>query len=240
MNLKEIAQFVDFTSLNNLETSNSIKDFIQRALEFERSGVSIAGVCTYSIYADLLVDRLEQSNVRSVVVVGGFPHAQIPLEIKLKEIEHVKAKGIEEVDIVISQHLLHAKEWDLLKKELNQIRKASSGMQLKVILETGHIQENDVFQKTAKICCESEVDFLKTSTGKIEEGANPAKFEILCKIINENYKNTGRKTGIKASGGIRTTSDALIYSTIVENVLGKEFLSPVYFRIGASSLLNSL
>lgn len=240
MTLEEIVPFVDYTSLGEQETEEKIGQFIDSALTLEKTHRSVAGVCTFSVYTDNLIQSLKNSSIQSVIVVGGFPHSQIPLEIKLAEIQLAVDKGIDEIDIVISQHLLHNNKLEALRNELEVIKKAINNKTLKVILETGNINDLDLLRLCTKICCEIGVDFVKTSTGKVEEGATPEKFKIICEEIKKYELQSGRKVGVKASGGIRTIEDASLYYSIVKDTLGEAYLSSKYFRIGASSLLKSL
>lgn len=240
MNLEEIVPFVDFTTLNTLETTSSVQKFISKAIELEQKGLAVAGVCTYSEYAGLLKSKLQNSKIASVVVLGGFPHSQVPMAIKLEEIKLAISEGVDEIDIVVSQHLAHEHHFEKLANEIGSIRQASKGKILKLILETGLFQDLDLLRKVSEIACREGVDFLKTSTGKISEGATPEKFEVLCEVVANHKKSSGRMTGIKASGGIRTVEDAKIYIDLFIKHLDRENLTPNYFRIGASSLLNNL
>jgi deoxyribose-phosphate aldolase len=83
-------------------------------------------------------------------------------------------------------------------------------------------------------------DFVKTSTGKINIAATPEAAVVMCRAIRAYYEKTGRKVGFKAAGGIRSTEDAVLYYTIVEQMLGAEWLTPELFRIGASALANNI
>jgi deoxyribose-phosphate aldolase len=62
----------------------------------------------------------------------------------------------------------------------------------------------------------------------------------MAQCIKEYYEKTGTKVGFKASGGVATTDDALVYYTIIKEVLGEEWLTNEYFRLGASRLANNL
>ncbi|MCB0477170.1 MAG: deoxyribose-phosphate aldolase, partial [Crocinitomicaceae bacterium] len=228
------------TSLNAFETKGSIQSFVDKAKDLSQKGMNVAGVCTYSYYAELLVKELQNSSISSVVVLGGFPHSQISLEMKLAEIDEAVAFGVDEIDIVISHHLVKENRLDELQNEFTLIRKHASSKILKLILETGHFDALSQLHFISKMACESGFDFLKTSTGKIHEGATPDKFKVMCETIKEFHATNRKRIGIKASGGIRTVTDANQYVEIVREILGKEHLKPEFFRIGASSLLNEL
>ena len=75
-------------------------------------------------------------------------------------------------------------------------------------------------------------DFVKTSTGKIDVAATPEAAVVMCQAIRDYYQKTGRKVGFKAAGGVRTAEDAALYYTIVEEILGPEWLNTDMFRLG--------
>ncbi len=86
----------------------------------------------------------------------------------------------------------------------------------------------------------SGADFIKTSTGKEFPGASLEAAYVMCRCIKEYHAKTGRRVGFKAAGGITTPEEALQYYAIVRDVLGEEWLTNEYFRIGASRLANNL
>jgi deoxyribose-phosphate aldolase len=89
------------------------------------------------------------------------------------------------------------------------------------------------------LAMEAGSDFIKTSTGKIDVAATPEAAVVMCHAIKDYYEKTGRKVGFKAAGGVRTAEDAALYYTIVEEILGEEWLTTDLFRIGASSAANN-
>ena len=86
----------------------------------------------------------------------------------------------------------------------------------------------------------SGADFIKTSTGKQQPAATPEAAYVMCQAIKEYHAATGRKVGFKPAGGINCVQDALVYYTIVKEVLGEEWLTNEYFRLGTSRLANLL
>ena len=124
--------------------------------------------------------------------------------------------------------------------EIAEIKDAIKDAKLKVILETGALQKAEDIKNASLLSMYSGADFIKTSTGKIYPGASLEAAWVMCQCIKEYYEKTGRKVGFKAAGGIRTTEEALQYYAIVKEVLGDEWLTQEYFRIGASSLANTL
>ena len=127
-----------------------------------------------------------------------------------------------------------------LSDEIIEIKHAIRDAKLKVILETGALKSAEDIKRASILSLYSEADFIKTSTGKIYPGASLEAAWVMCQCIKEYYEKTGRKVGFKAAGGIRTTEEAVQYYAIVKEVLGDEWLNQDLFRIGASSLANSL
>ena len=114
-----------------------------------------------------------------------------------------------------------------------------SGNILKVIIETCLLTDEEKV-KACELAKEAGADFVKTSTGKIDVAATPEAAVVMCQAIRDYYQKTGRKVGFKAAGGVRTAEDAALYYTIVEEILGPEWLNTDMFRIGASSAANNL
>ena len=150
------------------------------------------------------------------------------------------AGGANEVDIVMSLGYYLDKNYEEMCDEIAEIKDAIKDAKLKVILETGALQKAEAIKNASLLSMNSGADFIKTSTGKIYPGASLEAAWVMCQCIKEYYEKTGRKVGFKAAGGIRTTEEALQYYAIVKEVLGDEWLTQEYFRIGASSLANSL
>jgi deoxyribose-phosphate aldolase len=94
--------------------------------------------------------------------------------------------------------------------------------------------------KASVLAMYADADFIKTSTGKLEPAATPEAVYVMCKAVKAYYEQTGRKVGVKVAGGVRTPEDAVKYYSIVEAVLGKEWLTKDLYRIGASSAANNL
>ena len=111
---------------------------------------------------------------------------------------------------------------------------------LKVILETGALQSAENIKKASILSMYAGADFIKTSTGKQQPAATPEAAYVMCQAIKEYYEQTGIKVGFKPAGGINCVNDALIYYTIVKEVLGDEWLTNKLFRLGTSRLANLL
>ena len=150
------------------------------------------------------------------------------------------ADGATEIDIVISVGKFLSGDYEGMCDEIEEIKSVCGEHHLKVILETGALKSADNIWKASILAMYSGADFIKTSTGKQEPAATPEAAYVMCQAIKAYYEKTGRKVGFKAAGGVRSAEDAALYYTIVEEILGKEWLTPELFRIGASSVANAL
>jgi deoxyribose-phosphate aldolase len=148
--------------------------------------------------------------------------------------------GADEVDVVLPLNLFMSGDSEGTAREIAAMKEAVGERHLKVILETGALASSEKIHEASMLAMEAGADFIKTSTGKQEPGATPAAAIVMCNSIKEYYKKSGRKVGFKPAGGISTVKDALCYLAIVDTILGKEWLTPELFRIGASRLANNL
>ena len=174
------------------------------------------------------------------VVAGAFPSSQTFTAVKIADCALAVEAGADEVDIVFNVGMYRDRDFESLTDEIIEQKHTVKNAKLKVILETGALKTAQAIKEASILSLWSEADFLKTSTGKEFPGASLEAAYIMCCCIKEYYEQTGRKVGFKASGGIRTAEDAVKYYTIVREILGEEWLSHDLFRIGASSLANSL
>ena len=172
------------------------------------------------------------------MVAGGFPSGQTFTEVKVADVALAVSEGADEVDVVMNLGMLRDKNYEELCDELIEVKHAAKDAHMKVIIESGALREPEEIRNAAILAMYSDADFIKTSTGKVYEGATPEAAYVMCRCIREYYEKTGRKVGFKAAGGVRSAEDALLYYAIVKEVLGEEWLDNTLFRIGASSLAN--
>ncbi len=234
---------IDLTTLSTTDTVKSVAKFTERVNDFDNDYPqlpNVAAICVYSNFAEVVSTHLEVPQVDIAVVAGCFPSSQTFLPVKIADSALAVSGGADEVDIVFNLGYFFDENYEDLTDEISEIKHNIKDAKLKVILETGALKSYENIYKASVLSLYSEADFLKTSTGKIYEGATPAAAWVMCKCIKEYYEKTGRKVGFKASGGVRSTADALQYYAIVKEVLGDEWLCHDLFRIGASSLANSL
>lgn len=240
---KKLYSLIDMTTLNTTDSKESVWKFTEAVNDFEgtRPDVNnVAAICVYPNFVGVVKEALTAQNVKIACVSGGFPSSQTLLEIKVAETALAVADGTDEVDIVLNLGLFLEGSYDELCEEIQEIKAACRDAHLKVILETGALKTAENIRKASILSLYSGADFLKTSTGKVYEGATLEAAYIMCLTLKEYYQQTGIKCGFKASGGISTTDSAVKYYTIVKEVLGEEWLSSELFRIGASSLAANL
>lgn len=240
---KQILNCIDLTTLKCTDTEESVLKFTEKVNDLTDSYPdipTIAAVCVYPNMAEIVSDTLEADGVNIACVSGGFPSSQTFMEVKVAETAMALHCGADEIDIVMPVGKFLSGDYEGVCDEISELKDICGDKKLKVILETGVLMTAENIKKAALICMYSGADFIKTSTGKEAISATPDAALVMCEAICEYYKETGRKVGFKAAGGINTVKKALAYYTIVKEVLGNEWLNNEWFRIGASSLANLL
>lgn len=240
---KQILNCIDLTTLKCTDTEESVLKFTEKVNDLTDSYPdipTIAAVCVYPNMAEIVSDTLEADGVNIACVSGGFPSSQTFMEVKVAETAMALHCGADEIDIVMPVGKFLSGDYEGVCDEISELKDICGDKKLKVILETGVLMTAENIKKAALICMYSGADFIKTSTGKEAISATPDAALVMCEAIREYYKETGRKVGFKAAGGINTVKKALAYYTIVKEVLGNEWLNNDWFRIGASSLANPL
>lgn len=236
--------FIDLTSLNSTDSHERIERFVTKAVEFPNrfSGIpGVASVCIYPAFVETAGLVISDSKMTITSVTGGFPASQTYLEVKMLETAMAVENGADEIDVVISLGEMLSGEYDLMGNEIETLRnEVGDDVVLKVILESGVLARPELIHRAAVIAMEAGADFIKTSTGKAAVSATPEAAVVMCMAIREFAERTGRRVGFKAAGGISTPQDAVLYYTIVERILGPQWLTPALFRIGASSLAGNL
>ena len=241
--LKEILGLIDLTTLNGDDTDEKVEKLCDHALSFyqEKKGIpNVAAVCVYPVFAAIVHQKLKNTKIKTACVAGAFPSGQSPLEVRIAEVEYAVEQGANEIDMVISRGKLIGGDEDFVWDEVSQIKEACGEAHLKVILETGELKTVELIRKASELSILGGGNFLKTSTGKIQPAATPEAFLIMLDTIKEFYDKTGEMIGIKAAGGISEPEDALLYYLLVKGVLGSQWLTAEYCRIGASRLADIL
>lgn len=240
---KELYSCIDLTTLNTTDTREDVWKFVEKVNDFEGKYPDIknvAAICVYPNFANTVKDALTAGDVKIACVSGGFPSSQTFIEVKVAETALAVANGADEIDIVLNLGLFLDESYEEVAEEIAEIKHACRDAHLKVILETGALKTASNIMKASIISMYSGADFLKTSTGKVYDGASLEAAYVMCTAIKEYHKKTGIKVGFKVSGGVSTTEEAIKYYTIVKEVLGTEWCNNESFRIGASRLANNL
>lgn len=234
---------IDLTTLKTTDSEESVLKFTEKVNEFDDKYPdlpSVAAICVYPCFAQIVSQSLEVEEVGIACVSAGFPSSQTFPEIKVAETALALKDGATEIDIVISVGKFLSGDYEGMCDEIAEIKDVCGEHHLKVILETGALGSCSNIKKASLLAMYSGADFIKTSTGKQEPAATPEAAYVMCNAIKEYYKQTGTKIGFKPAGGINSVRDAVIYYTIVKEVLGEEWLSNKTFRLGTSRLANLL
>lgn len=240
---KFLLSSIDLTTLNATDSQSSVAAFTERVNSFDNDYPNlpnVAAICVYPNFVPVVRTVLDVTQVRVASVSGGFPSSQTFEEVKIAETSLAVNAGADEIDIVLNLGYFLDDDWEAVCDEISEQKQACRDSRLKVILETGALKTAENIRNASLLALNSGADFLKTSTGKGYPGASAEAAYVMANCIKEYYGQTQRKAGFKASGGVSTAEDALIYYTIIKSVLGDEWLTPELFRIGASRLANNI
>mgnify|MGYP003305015462 CR=1 FL=1 len=234
---------IDLTTLKCTDSEESVMSFVEKVNDFDDKYPdlkNVAAICVYPNFAKIVNDTLQVENVGIACVSGGFPSSQTFQEIKVAETAMAIHDGATEIDIVLSVGKILSGDYEGVCDEIQELKSVCGDRHLKVILETGALKSAENIKKASILSIYSGADFIKTSTGKESPAATPEAAYVMCQTIKEYYQKTGLKIGFKPAGGINTINDALIYYTIVKELLGEEWLTNKLFRLGTSRLANLL
>lgn len=234
---------IDLTTLSCNDSVESVTEFTRKAVEFYDKYPhipNVASICVYPAFVETVGLAAGESPMRITSVTGGFPASQTYIEVKALETAMAVENGADEIDIVMNVGKMLTGAYDEAASEVELLRGETQDAVLKVIIESGALKTPGLIRKASLLAMFAGTDFIKTSTGKIDVAATPEAAVVMCHAIRDYYAKTGRKVGFKAAGGVRTAEDAALYYTIVEEILGREWLDTSLFRIGASSAANNL
>ncbi len=234
---------IDLTTLKCTDSETSVMKFTEKVNEFDDKYPdlkNVAAICVYPNMAEIVNDTLEADRVKIACVAGGFPSSQTFMEVKVAETAMALHAGADEIDIVMPVGKFLTGDYEGMCDEIQELKDVCGEKHLKVILETGALGTASNIKKAAILAMYSGADFIKTSTGKEQPAATPEAAYVMCEAIKEYYLETERKVGFKPAGGLNTVNDALVYYTIVKEVLGKDWLNNGLFRLGTSRLADKL
>lgn len=234
---------IDLTTLNSTDSPQSVAKFVERVNDFDNEHPdlkNVAAICVYPNFAQIVRTVLDVSDVDIACVSGCFPSSQSFIEVKVAETALAVDAGADEIDIVFNLGNYFDGDFEEVCDEIAELKATCREARLKVILETGALKTAAHIKAASILALYSGADFLKTSTGKGYPGASLEAAYVMAQCIKEYHQRTGTMVGIKAAGGIATTDEAVAYYTIIKEVLGEQWLTNEYFRIGASRLANNL
>ena len=241
--LKLIYSLIDLTSLNSTDTQKRIQNLTEKVNEFNSKFSDIpqvSAICVYPNFVEVVKNTLKVEGINIASVAGAFPSGQTFINIKTAEIREAIYHGANEVDIVFNIGEFLNEDYAHVFHELKKMRKNAENVHVKVILETGVLQDLDKIYKASILAMEAGADFIKTSTGKEKIGATPEAVYVMAYAIKDFYCKKERKVGLKPAGGISTPETAMFYIQIVKSILGEEWINSNLFRIGASRLANNI
>ena len=234
---------VELTTLSTTDTEEKVLAMIEKVNRFDSEYPDlphVAAVCAYPCFTKLMADSLEVDGVEITNVTGNFPSSQTFLEVKTIETALAIKDGATNIDIVMPVGKFLSGDYEGVCDTISEIKQTCGDVPMKVILETGDLRNARDIKTASLLAMYAGADYLKTSTGKEKVSATPESVYILCQAIKEYYDKTGIQIGLKPAGGINTVMDAVIYYTIVQQVLGNQWLTNKWFRMGTSRLTNLL
>ena len=234
---------IELTTLKTTDSEESVLAFTERVNDVDAQYPDlphVATICVYPCFAKVVSESLEVDGVEIACVSGSFPSSQALIEVKVAETALAVKDGATEIDIVMPVGKFLSGDYEGVCDDISELKEACGEAPMKVILETGDLKTGSNIKKASILSMYAGADYIKTSTGKEKISATPEAAYIMCQAIKEYYDKTGIQIGFKPAGGLNTVTDALIYYTIVKEILGEKWLTNKWFRIGTSRLANLL
>jgi deoxyribose-phosphate aldolase len=234
---------IDLTTLEGQDTPGKVRQLCQKAMHLHDvlPGLPhVAAVCVYPTMVGIAREALTGHDIKIASVATAFPSGMAPLSIKLDETRMAVDAGADEIDMVISRGAFLQGKYAEVFDEISAIKEACGDAHLKVILETGELSTLDRVRRASVLAMHAGADFIKTSTGKIQPAATMQVTLVMLQAIRDYYYETGRMVGMKPAGGISKAKLAIHYLVMLRETLGQQWLTPDWFRFGASSLANDI
>ncbi|WP_069131451.1 deoxyribose-phosphate aldolase [Rhodohalobacter halophilus] len=241
--LKLALSMIDLTTLEGKDSEGKVVQLCRKArVPYAPMPElpSVAAICVYPNMVSTAKKALQGTEINVASVATAFPSGMAPLQVKLDDTKYAVEEGADEIDMVISRGEFLKGNYNLIFDEIAAIKDACGDAHLKVILETGELETYENVRKASDIAMYAGADFIKTSTGKISPAATQPVTLVMLEAIRDYYQATGKMIGMKPAGGIRKAKQALQYLVLVKETLGAKWLTPEWFRFGASSLTNDL
>jgi deoxyribose-phosphate aldolase len=250
--LDRIIGLIDLTTLEGADTPGKVHSLVSKAMTPDPSDLStprVAAVCVYGDMVPYAVEALGAAHtadgIQIAAVATAFPSGRASLPVKIADTRDAVRSGADEIDMVIDRGAFLSGRYGLVFDQIVAVKEAcrrddGSYAHLKVILETGELTTYDNVRRASWLAILAGGDFIKTSTGKVAPAATLPVTLLMLQVVNDWYRLTGERIGVKPAGGIRTSKDAIKYLVTVAETVGEDWLHPQLFRFGASSLLNDV
>ncbi len=248
--LVKALQCIDLTTLAGDDTPGRVHRLCEKGKRPLRDDIvaklglpeapKVGAICVYPTMVSHAVKALRSSGIPVASVATGFPAGLTPLPLRLAEIMYAVDEGAQEIDIVINRALVLRQDWTALYDEICAMREASGQAHLKAILATGDLKTLRNVYKASMVAMQAGADFIKTSTGKEDVNATLPVSLTMVRALRDYGELTGFKVGFKPAGGLKTAKDAMNWQILMKEEVGRPWLEPNLFRIGASSLLSDI
>ncbi len=241
--LKLILSMIDLTTLEGQDTPGKVRQLCQKAIQLHAAmpGLPhVAAVCVYPTMVAVAKEALAGHDINIASVATAFPSGMSTLSVKLDDTRMAVDAGATEIDMVISRGAFLAGDYRYVFDEIAAVKRACGEVHLKVILETGELGTLDRIRKASVLAMHAGADFIKTSTGKIQPAATMQVTLVMLHAIRDYYYETGKMIGMKPAGGISTAKLGVHYLVMLRETLGNAWMTPQWFRFGASSLANDV
>ena len=239
---------MDLTTLEGADTKERVRNLCLKAITPDPDDLTTpqpAAICVYGDMVKHAKEALGKSKIQVAAVATAFPSGRASLAVKLLDTKDAVNAGADEIDMVIDRGAFLSGQYLEVYKLIQAVKKAcerkdGSHAHLKVILETGELETYDSIRRASYLAMLAGADFIKTSTGKVSVNATLPTTLLMLEAVRDWYDETKIQIGVKPAGGIRTSKDAIKYLVVVKEIAGEKWLTPKYFRFGASSLLNDV
>lgn len=242
---------IDLTTLAGDDTAARVRrlcakarqplaDHILQGLGIQSMGLTTGAVCVYPSMVPHAVKALRGTRIPVASVATGFPAGLLPLKLRLEEIRYAVEEGADEIDIVITREHVLTANWAALYDEVAAMREACADAHMKAILATGDLQTLRNVYSASMVSMQAGADFIKTSTGKEGVNATLPVSLVMVRALRDYRDATGFRIGFKPAGGMKSAKEALNWQFLMKDELGRDWLEPGLFRLGASSMLGDI
>ena len=241
-------KMMDLTTLEGADTKERVRSLCLKAITPDPTDLTTpqpAAICVYGDMVKHAKEALGKNKIHVAAVATAFPSGRASLPVKIADTKDAVNAGADEIDMVIDRGAFLSGNYlevykQILAVKAACVRKDGTRAHLKVILETGELETYDNIRRASYLAMLAGPDFIKTSTGKVSVNATLPITLLMLQAVKDWFDQTKIQIGVKPAGGIRTAKDAIKYLVVVKETAGEKWLTPKYFRFGASSLLNDV